>query len=113
MKKTSIKSPVKLLLTIVDDGVGDLLEKYYNERNLTGGLVFKGKGTAESEIADLFGFGLSDKDIVAIFVPSDCEDIVNDVNEITGIERDSYGLNMVLEINSASSNLLDGLGIKL
>ena len=40
-----------------------------NEKKLNGGIIFQGKGTAESEIADIFGFGLSDKDILAVFIP--------------------------------------------
>ena len=33
------------------------IEKYLNEHKLLGGIVFNGKGTAESDIADIFGFG--------------------------------------------------------
>lgn len=114
MKKTSVPSPISLLLSINDDGMGELVEKYLNEKNLNGGIIFQGKGTAESEIADIFGFGLSDKDIIAVFIPKNkCSKIISDINEITGVEKDRYGLNMILDINSASSNLINFLGIKL
>jgi hypothetical protein len=114
MKKEKISSPVSLLLSINDDGMGIEVEKYLNEKKLNGGLIFQGKGTAESEIADIFGFGLSDRDIIAVFIPKNkCSEIIKDINEITGVEKDKYGLNMILEINSASSNLLDLLGVKI
>jgi hypothetical protein len=114
MKKEKISSPVSLLLSINDDGMGVEVEKYLNEKNLNGGLIFQGKGTAESEIADIFGFGLSDRDIIAVFIPKNkSSEIIKDINEITGVEKDKYGLNMILEINSASSNLLDLLGVKI
>lgn len=114
MKKEKTPSPISLLLSINDDGMGEEVEKYLNEKGLNGGIIFQGKGTAESEIADIFGFGLSDKDIIAVFIPKDGgENIISDINEITGVEKDKYGLNMILDINSASSNLLEFLGINI
>ena len=114
MKTTKVPSPMRLLLSIVDDGIGENIERYLNEKHLKGGLIFKGKGTAESEIADIFGFGLSDKDIVACFIPTEkCSKIVDEINDLTGVERDTYGLNMVLDVNSASSNLLDLIGLSV
>ena len=114
MKKVKTPSPISLLLSINDDGMGEIIEKYLNEKKLNGGIIFQGKGTAESEIADIFGFGLSDKDIIAVFIPkAKSQKIIEEINEITGVEKDRYGLNMVLEINSASSNLLEFLGIKI
>ena len=114
MKKVNKPSPVVLLLSINDDGMGEYVEKYLNEKGLNGGIIFQGKGTAESDMADIFGFGLSDKDIIAVFIPKNISnEIIADINEITGVEKDRYGLNMVLEINSASSNLLEFLGIKV
>jgi hypothetical protein len=114
MKKVNRPSPISLILSINDDGMGEVVEKYLNSKNLNGGIVFNGKGTAESEIADIFGFGLSDKDIIAVFVPKNkCPEIIKELNDITGVEKDRYGLNMVLDINSASSNLIEFLGIKI
>ena len=114
MKKEKVSSPLLVLLSINDDGMGEVVEKYLNENELSGGLFFQGKGTAESEIADIFGFGLSDKDIIAVFIPKkNSEQIINDINTITGVEEDRYGLNIVMEINSISSNLLEFLGIKI
>lgn len=115
MKKVTNKpSPIELLLLINDDGMGEEIEKYLNEHKLLGGIVFNGKGTAESDIADIFGFGLSNKDIIAVFIPKAKKDkIIADINEITGVEKDRFGLNMSLDINSISSNLLEFLGVKL
>ena len=114
MKKSTNKSPISLLLSIVDENVADDLEKYLNEKQLNTGIIFKGKGTAESEIADIFGFGMNDKVIVACIIPvSEKNKILDDINEITGVEKDNYGLNMVLRIQSAGSNILDMMNIKV
>jgi len=114
MKKTNIPSPVSLLLSIVDEEVARDVEKYLNKKGLNSGIIFMGKGTAESDIADIFGFGMSDKEIIACIIPSAKKTkIINDINEITGVETDNYGLNMILKLQSASSNLLDIMKIKV
>ena len=114
MKTTKFPSPMKLLLSIVDDGMGEDIERFLNEKHLNGGLIFKGKGTAESDVADIFGFGLSDKDIIAVFIPNDkCSEVIDEINILTGVESHSYGLNLVLDLGSASSNLLDLVGISM
>ena len=114
MKSLKQKSPISLLLSIVDDGWAEKIEEYLNNHNLNSGIVFSGKGTAESEIADIFGFGMCDKDIVVCIIPNEIKDkVVADINEITGIENDQYGLNMILKVNSASSNLLELMNIRV
>lgn len=114
MKKTSIESPISLLISIIDDEIARDVEQYLNKNDLNQGIVFIGKGTAESDIADIFGFGMSDKNIIACMIPNAKKDkIINDINEITGVETDNYGLNMVLKLQSVSSNLLEMMNIKL
>ena len=114
MKKNSIASPISLLISIIDDDIALDVEKYLNKKGLNSGIIFIGKGTAESDIADIFGFGMSDKNIIACMIPNDQKaKIIDDINEITGVEKDNYGLNMVINVQSASSNLLENMHIKL
>lgn len=113
-KQPKMESPISLLVCIMDRVCLDDVEKYLSDNHLKGGLAFMGKGTGESDIADIFGFGMDDKDIIACFIPNSHKDkIVRDINNITGVEKDNYGLNMVLKVQSASSNLLELLGIKV
>ena len=108
MKNTKIKAPISLLLAICDRGQGDVVEDYLGHHKLDAGLILMGKGTAATDIADIFGFGMDDRDIVACLVPKDREEkILADVTEILGIERDEYGLAMLLDLNSASSSILE------
>ena len=113
MKKIKIQSPISLLISIVDRDDSHEVEEYLSRHNLHSGIVFMGKGTAESEIADIFGFGMSDKDIIACIIPNEKKDkIVADINNITRVDIDKYGLNMVLKISSAGSNLLELMKIR-
>ncbi len=108
MKITKIKAPFTMLIAIGDRGSANNVEQYLNENKYFGGIVFMGKGTAESDIADIFGFGISDRDIIACLIPvENKEKIIKDINKITGVETDRYGLNFVIDLQSASSNLLE------
>ena len=114
MKKTSIESPISLLISIVDDEIARDVEMYLNKNGLNQGIIFIGKGTAESDVADIFGFGMNDKNIIACIIPNSKKaKIIADINDITGVETDNYGLNMVIRLQSVSSNLLDMMNIKL
>ncbi len=111
-KPKKMPMPVKLILCFVDRGDGKNIEMYLNDHHLNGGILLMGKGTAESDIADMFGFGLSDRDIVACLVPvNKLEKTMKDINEITRIEQDKYGLNMVLDVQSMASNMLEFLKV--
>ena len=108
------KSPLKLIVSITDRGVAKDIETYLNSKKLNGGIVFMGKGTAESNIADIFGFGISDKDVLVSLIPvKNLDKTIKDINEITGIEKDEYGLLFVMDLQSASSNLLEVLNVKV
>lgn len=114
MKKNSIKSPISLLLSIVDDDIALQVEKYLSKNKLSSGIIFNCKGTAESEIADIFGFGMDDKSVISCIIPVEKQDkIIADINQITGVETDNYGLNMVIKLQSAASNLLEFMNIKV
>jgi len=114
MKKNTVKTPINLLISIIDDDIALEVEKYLSDHKLNSGILFNGKGTAESDIADIFGFGMRDKSIVACIIPvSQKEKILSDINDITGVETDNYGLNMVIKLQSATSNLLEFMNIKV
>ena len=114
MAKAKMKSPISLILTIVDDGVGEKVEEYLLAHKLSNGILFNGKGTAESMVADIFGFGLGNRDVIIVLVPVEKQDkILEDITKLTGIEEDEYGLSMIIPIDAASSTILDQMGIRL
>lgn len=109
-----IKAPIEMVLAICDKGLGNDLEKYIQSQGLRAGVMMSGKGTGESMVADLFGFGMDEKDILVALVPVEkTEKIVGGINAITGIEDDRYGLTMVLPLSSADSNIIDLAGVLL
>lgn len=112
MRKIRYAETVSVIVSICDDEKTEELDQYLTKKRLKNGLMFIGKGTAESDIADIFGFGLSDKAISAILVPDSKKDkIAKDLADFLGIEKDSYGLVMILDASSASTVVMDMLGI--
>ena len=113
MKKQVVSDKFSVLIAICDDEQKEELEEYLAQKKLKNGLIFMGKGTAESQVADIFGFGLSDKIITALLVPmSSQEKILKQITDLLRIEVDRYGLTMLLEVSSASSAVLDMMGIE-
>ena len=114
MKKAKVSDKFSVLLAICDNEQENELEEFLKAKKLKNSLIFMGKGTAESEIADIFGFGLSDKLITAVLVPqSSQEKLIGELTDVLGIEEDHYGLTMLLETSSATSVVLDMVGIKV
>ena len=114
MKKQKASDGVSILIAVCDNEKVGVLEEFLTKKKLKNGLIFMGKGTAESQIADIFGFGLSDKLITALLIPrSTQEKVQKSLTDALGIEKDSYGLTMLLETSSASSVILDMMGIDI
>ena len=112
MKKETVVDKFSVMLAICDSDQEEDLEGFLKKNNLTNGLIFIGKGTAESNIADIFGFGLSDKIISCVLVPEHSQEkLILELTDVLGIERDHYGLTMLLETSSASSVVMDMLGL--
>ena len=107
----------KAMLHIVDIvctwGINDFeLQEFLEKYQLNNGLIFIGKGTAESDIADIFGFGLSDKLITCVLVPEHSQEkMIKELTDVLGIEQDHFGLTMLLETSSASSAVMSMLGL--
>ena len=114
MKKQQASEKFSVLLAICDDEHEKEFEEYLSKQRLNKGIIFRGKGTAESQIADIFGFGLSDKMVTALLVKESQQDkVLKSVTKILGIEKDTYGLAMLLGVSSASSSMLDFMGISI
>lgn len=114
MKKPVVSEKFSVLISICDNEQVGVLEEFLVKKKLKNGLIFMGKGTAESQIADIFGFGLSDKLITAVFVKESKQDkIIRELTDALGIEKDNFGLTMLLETSSASSVVLDMVGISI
>jgi len=114
MKKEPILSPIDLLITIVDQNSGEKVINFLKQKDVSYYVECSGHGTAESELQDLFGFGIRERDIVISLVNSKkSEELLHELNEIFGFNERHTGLAFTVPLNSAEKQLADLLNIKL
>lgn len=63
--------PMKILITIVDHGRGDIFLDYYSKNEVALQLVLNGEGAHEKELANILGLEDVRKDIVISIVQAD------------------------------------------
>lgn len=113
MKVSKIKAPVEIIIVIADreksEHASAILEAHAGAHNL----IFRGKGTAQSDIANIFGFGIIEREIVIGFIDVDySEKALITLNEELKLYEPHNGIAMTVPISSIGNNVLDMLGIK-
>lgn len=108
MRTKKIKAPICLMLVFCDDDKGEKVEKYLDQNNLKSGVVFSGEGTSDNDVADMFGFGMSERDVIACIIPTQVsEKVLDDVKDVIGIDQGRAGMAMLIPLTSATSTMLD------
>lgn len=93
--------PIKLLITIVDRGKGEMVTALYKTMNVSYQLICLGEGTADSAIMDLLGFAETDKDVVLSVVEVELvSDIFNRLNTDLLFEKPGHGIAFTIPISS-------------
>lgn len=109
--KKELKSPIEILITIVTnkelENVVNILEGY-NECN---GIHVLGYGTVDSEIVDLFGFGLFERVITfSIIEVKNSKTIIEKLNEeLNFTTEDKMGIAFTIPINSIEKEFFNTL----
>ncbi len=112
MKKKHITAPFELLVAIVERGKSEKVSEILKVHDCIFTLTTLGQGTARSEAADIFGFGIVDRDVVwALVNPLMSQRILDTLNNVLELNQPQRGIAMCIPINSASNLMLDTLGI--
>ena len=112
MKK--IKSPFEVMFVIVDRGQGDKVLELLNNNHIEYSLKLLGHGTSENEIADLFGFGVEEKDIIISLVTEEMSKaIVEIVYTDLNLNLEHTGFVFTVQPNSSTLDLLNMLHIEV
>ncbi len=113
MDSKKVLAPIEMLIAVTDRGKGKNVIKILNKWDSQYHLICLAKGTAESNIAEIFGFGITDRDLViAIINIHHSEELLDEIAKELHLYIPTNGLAMTLPINSASSDMLDMLKIK-
>lgn len=106
-------SYIELLIVIVKRHKGHIVCEILNEYKCVNHINCIGHGTTDSEVADLFGFGIIERDIVVSVIASNkTEKILKDLDTTFHFDERHNGLAFTVPINSIEKNLLDLLNIK-
>jgi len=111
--KASIKVPpiIETLFVIIDKEKGDFVCQILNKLKIELKVISRGKGTASSSMASLFGLGSLEKEIIiAVIKLKDSEKILKILNEKLQLEEKRYGIAFTIPIKSATSDLLEEIG---
>ena len=112
MKKKKISAPFEMMVIIVERGKADKALEILQAHDCTFTLTTLGQGTAQSETADIFGFGIVDREVIwALASPIMSTKILDTLNNVLELEQPRHGIAMTIPVNSASNLMLDIMGI--
>ena len=112
MKKKTISAPFELMITIVERGKSEKVIDILKTHDCSFNLITIGEGTAKSEVSDIFGFGIVDRDVVWSLVdPLMSNKILKTLTEVLELNKPAKGIAMTIPSNAASNLMLDILGI--
>ena len=112
-KKPQISSPFEIMICVVDRGKGDKVMEILRMNGCSMHLTTMGTGTAaKSNTGDFFGFGIIEREVVfALVNKNKIDDVTKILTDILNLEKPHTGILATLPISSATSTLLDMLGI--
>ncbi len=107
---SKLKPPFEILVCFTNRGKGEKVAELLNQNGITNIIQLMGKGTTESEIADLFGFGVAERDVVACFIESNKGSaMVEIIYTDTELNIEDNGVVFTMQPSSAAANLLSFL----
>lgn len=114
MKKQKMRCPFEVMIVIVDRGEGENVIEVLENNHINQVLKLQGRGTAESEMADIFGFGVIERDIIACFIDEDrSKALVELIYTDLHLNVEHSGLVFTLQPSSATLDLLESLNIEV
>lgn len=106
--ENKINAPIMILIAVVKRGKSEMVCRILSRGKEKHHMVFNATGsTASSSIADIFGFGLREAEVVlSIVKPENAEELVEEISKKIGMYVADNGIVFTVPIDSASSNTL-------
>lgn len=111
MKKNLKPSPIQLLVTIVNPKEVDNVLEILNTMQEKNNLILLGYGTADSQVLDLFGFGIMERSMTLSLVQTkNASALVEKIATTLQFETEERkGLAFTVAINSIEKGFLEEL----
>lgn len=114
MKSKKMRCPFEVMIVIVNRGEADNVIDVLENNNINQVLRLHGRGTAKSEMADIFGFGVVERDIIACFIDEErSKALVELIYTDLHLNVEHSGLVFTLQPSSATLDLLETLNIEV
>lgn len=108
------KPVLELMVVIVNRGKGEEVTKMLSRNGAKAQIICFGEGTAESEVANFFGFGTIERDVVLSLVDYErSAKALERVAKKMQFEKRHNGLGFTVPIQSAGMGLIKHLKIDL
>lgn len=105
------KYKLEIMLAVVNEGEADLVQKVLENNGIEHSFVCMAKGTANSQIENLFSFGIMEKEIVSFIVSSsESKVLFKKLYEELFKNDEHKGLLLTMPLNAISSDLFQNLG---
>lgn len=112
MKLKKNTSPLVLLMITADSGKGDTIAKILRSQRVKEFVSFVGEGTTGSGVADIFGFGVDNRDIVwGLIDEKKVPRIFYLLKTKLDFDKPDKGIAMTLPLNGISSDSLELFGL--
>ncbi len=107
-------APIEMIAVITDRHKTDEVAKILTNYGISSQAIIMAKGTADSSIGDIFGFGIIDKDVICGFCEVEKTDkVMKDIEEQLQLNKPHNGVVMTIPINAISSDLFSMFGFKM
>lgn len=109
-----VNSPIEILFVIVGHKNLEKASEVLEDNGIQYKTVMPGKGTAESKLGDLFGFGIIDRDVITTVVKTEQRSkILSELDEKLNLSEPHNGVAFAMSIDAITSDVLQMLNIKL
>lgn len=107
MKKT-IKAPFEILMVIIKRGMAEAASEFLKKHSSNFHLISMAEGTAESEIMEFFGFGMSEREVLfGLIDSSQSERVLDMLGAKFNFETPANGIALTLPLTTATNIMLE------
>lgn len=106
--KKSIKAPFEILVVIIKRGLAEKASEFLKRHSSNFHLISMAEGTAESEIMEFFGFGMSEREVLfGLIDATESKHTLDMLGAKFDFETPANGIALTLPLTSATNVMME------
>ena len=106
--KKSIKAPFEILVVIIRRGLAEKASEFLKKHSSNFHLISMAEGTAESEIVEFFGFGMSEREVLfGLIDATESKHTLDMLGAKFDFETPANGIALTLPLKSATNVMME------